>query len=126
MALYNYRDFSPLTSPYLSGDGAAAGLAGYLVAKARDPFPPVRALDLNNGNSTAFLQLTTRELGDRVTVSESIGGTSGDYHVQRVTHDVSWGQGIHRGSWALLQRDTVQPFLIGISTIGSLTDRISY
>lgn len=126
VALYNYADFSPITSDYLSGDSAAAGLAGYVVLKAKDPGPPIRALDLNNGDSTAFLQLTTRELGDRVTVTESIGGTSGDFHIFRVQHDVDWGKGIHRGAWAMQVRDAVQGFLIGISTIGSTTDVITY
>lgn len=119
------RDYSSITSPYLSGDAAAASLAHYLVLKGKNPVPPVRFLDLNNGNTTSWVQLLTRELGDRVTVTESLGGTSGDYHVRRITHSVHWGQGIHKGSWSLQKRDTLQPFLIGISLIGG-TDYITY
>lgn len=119
------RDYPAITSPYLASDAAALSLASYLVAKGKNPLPPVRFLDLNNGQTTAFVQLLTRELGDRVTVTEALGGTSGDYHIRRITHEANWGQGIHRGSWSLQQRDTVQPFLIDISLIGG-TDVISY
>lgn len=125
VARYNYRDWSPITSAYLSGDAAALGLAGYLVAKGKNPAPPVRSLDLGQGSATAWVQLLTRELGDRVTVTESAGGTSGEYHIQAIQHEASWSRGEHKGAWSLLQRDTVQPFIIGQSTIGG-TDVLTY
>ena len=118
-------DYPAITSDYLTTDATALSLAKYLVLKGKNPVPPVRFLDLNNGQTTAFVQLLARELGDRVTVTESLGGTSGDYHIRRITHEANWGQGIHRGSWSLQQRDPLQPFLIGISTIGG-TDVITY
>jgi hypothetical protein len=119
------RDYPSITSPYLASDAAALSLVYYLVSKYKNPVPPVRFLDLNNGNTTSWVQMLTRELGDRVTVTESLGGTSGDYHIRRITHSANWGQGIHRGSWSLQQRDTMQPFLIGVSNIGG-TDVITY
>lgn len=119
------RDYQSITSPYITTDAQALSLAKYLVLKGKNPVPPVRFLDLNNGQATAWVQLLTRELGDRVTVTEALGSTSGDYHIRRITHTVNWGQGIHAGSWSLQQRDTTQPFLIGISLIGG-TDVIAY
>lgn len=125
VARYNYSDWTPITSAYLASDAQALGLAGYLVAKGRNPAPPVRNLDLGQGDATAWAQLLTRELGDRVTVTESTGGTTGDYHIQTIAHDVDWAKGRHSGSWALLQRDAVQPFIIGQSTLGGV-DVLTY
>lgn len=126
IALFRTRDIPPITSDYLNTDAQAASLAKYLVLKAKGAVPPVRFLDLNNGNTAGFAQLLARELHDRVTVTESLGGTSGDYHIRRITHEVNWGRQLHRGSWSLEQRDTAtQPFLIGISAIGG-PDVISY
>lgn len=120
------RDYPSIESPYLASDAAALSLAKYLVAKGKDPVPPVRFIDINNGDATAFAELLARELSDRVTVTESLGGTSGDYHIRRIAHEVNWSRGIHRGSWSLERRDTAtQPFLISISTIGG-TDVITY
>lgn len=119
------KDYPNIDSPYLASDAAALSLAKHLVLKGKNPVPPVRFLDLDNGQTAAWVQLLTRELGDRVTVTESLGGTSGDYHIRRVTHAANWGQGIHRGAWSMSQRETLQPFLIGISTIGG-ADYIAY
>lgn len=119
------RDYPAIESPYLASDSAALSLARYLVLKGKNPVPPVRALDLSQHDAASFAQLLGRELGDRVTVTEALGGTSGDYHIHRIVHEVSWGAGVHRGSWGLLQRNTTQPFLIQVSAIGG-TDVIAY
>lgn len=120
------KSYPSIESPYLASDSAALSLAKHLVLKGKNPVPPVRFLDLNNGQTTAWVQLLDRELGDRVTVTESLGGTSGDYHIKRITHQVDWSRGIHRGSWSLEQRDTTtQPFIVGVSLVGG-PDLITY
>jgi hypothetical protein len=120
------RDYPAVTSPYLADDNQAMALAHYLVGKGKNPIPPVRALDLSQHDAATFAQLLARELGDRVTVTESLGGTAGDYHIRRIVHEANWGAGVHRGSWALLLRDTQQPFIIDQSVVGSLTDALTY
>lgn len=124
--LYKWRDFRPITSPYLNTDAQAASLASYLVLNAKDSVPPVRSIEIGQHDAATLTQLLTRELGDRVTVSESVGGTSGDYHIRRIEIEGDWGKGVLKGAWALRQRGAIQPFLIGVSTIGSTTDLISY
>lgn len=119
------RDFSPITSPYLSGDAAAASLASYLVLNAKDPLPPVRSIEIGQHDSATFTQLLTRELGDFVTISETVGGTSGSFHIRRVEIRGDWSKGVLQGSWSLRQRNTMQPFVIG-SLIGSTTELIMY
>lgn len=126
VALYNYADFDPIASDYLASDAAAAALARYLVLKRKDAIPPIRQLDLNNGQVVPFTALLARDLGDRITVSDTIGGTSGDYHIQSIAHEFNASQQIHRSVWGLLRRDTAtQPFIVGSSLVGG-PDLISY
>lgn len=125
IARYKTRDFSPITSPYLSGDAAAASLAAYLVLNAKDPVPPVRSIEIGQHDSATFTQLLTRELGDFVTVSETVGGTSGSFHIRRIEIEGNWSAGVLKGAWSLRQRSTTQGFLVGISTIGG-PDLIGY
>jgi len=121
-----YRDYPAIESDYLATDTQALALARHIVLKGQNPVAPVRYLDLSNGSADGFAQLLARELGDRVTVTEALGGTSGDYHIRRITHAVNWSGQIHRGSWSLEQRDTTtQPFIVGQSLVGG-PDLITY
>lgn len=127
IARYMTRDYSPITSPYLASDAAALGLAGFLVLNAKDPLPPVRQIDIGQHDSATLTQLLARELGDYVTVSESVGGTSGAYTIRRIAIDGDWSKGELKGSWTLRQRNTAfQPFVVGQSNVGSTTDLITY
>lgn len=127
IARYMTRDFSPITSPYLASDAAAGFLASYLVMTAKDPLPPVRSIEIGQHDSATLTQLLARELGDFVTVSETVGGTSGQFHIRRIEISGDWGRGELKGSWALRQRNTAfQPFVIGQSNVGSTTDLITY
>jgi hypothetical protein len=126
IALFKTRDFDPIDSPYLASDAAALSLASYLVTQAKDPLPPVRQIDIGQHDAATFTQLLTRELGDQVTVSESIGGTSGAYHIRRIELEGDWSAGVLQGSWSLRQRTaTGQPFIVGISSVGG-PDLITY
>lgn len=126
IARYMTRDYGAITSPYLSGDAAAGFLARYLVNTNKDPLPPVRQIDIGQHDSATFTQLLSRELGDFVTPSEGVGGTSGSYHIRRITIDGDWGKGEIKGSWSLRQRNTAfQPFIVGQSSVGG-TDYITY
>lgn len=121
----NPRDFQPITSPYLDTDAQAASLASYLVLNNKDSVPPVRSIEIGQHDAATFAQLLTRELGEFVTVSETIGGTSGSFHIRSINIEGNWSAGVLKGSWSLRQRSTLQGFLVGISTIGG-PDVITY
>lgn len=109
------RDYRPIESGYLANDAQALALATYLVAQRKDGVSPIRYLDINNGQATPFAALLAREIGDRVAVVDSIGGTTGDYHIQGIDHEVDWSAQIHRGTWRLLKRDATQPLMWDVS-----------
>lgn len=125
IARYGVRDFSPITSPYLASDAAAGFLASYLVQLANAPLPPVSAIEIGQHDSATLTQLLTRELGDFVTVSEPLGGTSGSFTIRRIEIEGNWSAGVLKGSWGLRQRDSVQSFVVGVSSVGG-TDLIRY
>lgn len=124
-ATYGWADGPAITTSYLASDGAGTSLANYLVAMRKDPRAPVRGVDLTNQDETVYTQMLTRELQDRITVVESgISGTTGDYHIEQITHEVSDGGKLHRTSWAVSERgDDV--FVLDFSTLGG-GDVLSY
>ena len=123
---YGTRDFQPITSSYLNTDAEASSLAGYLVTTAKAPLPPVRAIEFGQHDTTVFTQMLTRELGDHVTVTESLGGTSGSYHIRSIAIEGDWSKGLLSCRWGLRQRNTAfAPFIVGISNVGG-TDLITY
>lgn len=122
---FDYADYSPITTPYLADDNAALSLATYLVLQAKDGTPPLRNLKLNSGRAATYVALLARELGDHITVSDTLGGTSGAYHLMRMAHEFDASARVHRCAWGLVQREGAQFFIIGTSTIGG-TDIFTY
>lgn len=126
VAEYYARDYSPITTDYLSTDAQALSLATYLVRQRADGILPVRSLDLNNGKAVPYAALLGVDLSNRVTVADSLGGTSGSYHVMTIEHTIRASARHHLTTWGLAERESIQPFLIGVSNIGSTTDLITY
>jgi hypothetical protein len=125
-ATYGWADLGRIETPYLQTDSQAASLAAYLVGQRRDPRPPVRAVELVNRDAAILAHMLGRELQDRVTVIETnVSGTSGDYHIEQISHEIEQGGLLHRTTWQLSERGAGNAFVIGSSRIGS-TDVITY
>lgn len=121
---YGYRDGSAITSPYLSTDADAVALAGFLVLLQKDPRPPTRAIGLSNRDQTSLTQILAREIGDRVTLTESEGGTSTKAVLEGVTHDITDGGLIHRTRF-LASRLPFTAFTLDASALDG-TDLLTY
>ncbi len=89
---YTQRDGTSVESPLLHDDAHAGALAAELGRLYGDPDDPVRDLTLINGDRARLLQILQRELGERVVVQETGGGTDGDYIIQQATHTVAQAQ----------------------------------
>lgn len=103
-ALYGVADVGNIETPYLVDDTAAMTLATYLVDQFKDPRSPMYSLDLMNRDVTTMDQILQRELQDRITVADSRGGTSGDYHIEGIEHEITEGGKWHRCRWLLSAR----------------------
>ena len=115
---YGVRDEAPLTTPYLSTDGEAANLASFLVALQREPADPGREIEVLNRDDTAIALQLGLELGDRVTVSESLAGTAYTGNVEGIAWEVWEGGRFHRTAYTVGKRTLGDFFVIGSSVIG--------
>ena len=119
IAAYGAADGDQITTKYLETDVQAASLAAFIVSELRDPRAPARDLTLFNKTTALYTQILARELIDRITVSEPKGNTSGDFHIERITHEITDAGKIHRCTWTLAERPAAgTPFILGTSTIG--------
>ncbi len=90
IGLFGVSSGSEISSQYLPSDTQALALAGYIVNLRSDFETPV-VVELDSGSATALTQQLTRELQDRVTVNDTVAGTSGDYIIEAVEHEITDG-----------------------------------
>ncbi len=115
---YAPREGPSVSTDLLPSDEIALGLAGELARLYATPTDPVRDMALINGDSMRLGQILTLELGDRVTLVEGGGGTSGDFVIQQLQGQVSQGMKVHSVSYSLTAWDARDPIIVGVSKIG--------
>ena len=129
---FGLNDGGTITTAFLETDLQAAGLARYLVnlkGKLREPL----TVEVTGPAAYAVLGL---DLQDRVTVQDDEAGTTGDYHIQRIEHNVTEFGLYHSIVFTLTPRGA-EGFIIGAdgaapgsddygSVFGSTTDLITY
>ena len=129
---FGLNDGGTISTPSLETDLQAAGLARYLVnlkGKLREPL----TVEVSGPAAYAALGL---DLQDRVTVQDDEAGTTGDYHIQRIEHNVTEFGLYHSIVFTLTPRGA-EGFIIGAdgaapgsddygSVFGSTTDLITY
>ena len=92
--------FGPQTEnidmPYQDSAYAGTQAAEQILAKNKDPRTRCRSVSfLPNKSSSLMIQALAREVGDRITVTESVSGLDTDYVIQSVEFDVkpnSWSE----------------------------------
>lgn len=90
IGLFGVSSGGNLSSSYLASDDVALQLAQYIVNLRSDFETPV-VVELDSGSATALTQQLTRELQDRVTVNDAVAGTTGDYIIEAVEHEITDG-----------------------------------
>jgi hypothetical protein len=121
---YGYRDVSAIETPYLLTDTDAAGLASFLVGGKGEPVSPIYGFTLDNADGATWLQILSRELSERVAVSDVWSGVDGTYRIEQVSHTVSEGGKYHTLD-LVLSSVSGSLFTIGVSTIDG-TDGLVY
>lgn len=115
---YGTADVGDIESPYLVSDAQALSLANYLVGVKGEPRSPMWALGLMNRDADTMTQILTRELGDRITLNDSRGGSAGDYYIESIAHEITDGGKFHRWNAVLSERGVGEVFVLGVSTLG--------
>ena len=80
-----------------------------------------------NASTTLMTQALTRELSDRVTISDASGlsGLDGDYHIERIEHEITNGGTLHVTRWQLSPADASGFWALDVSDLGGTT-RLAY
>jgi hypothetical protein len=114
---YGPRRGTTVNSAYLLDDDQAANLAAFKVLLYKDPVAPVAGVALPNRDDTAIVKQLSRDLGDRVTVTEALGGTSTTGTIEGLTHRI-WGGGKFHTVEYVIARNRFDVAVVGTSTVG--------
>jgi len=115
---FGRRDMGDTTTTYLNTDAEALSRARLRVRRFKDPKTPATAGFVSAASTTA--DLLARELNDRVTITETFGGTSAkQYFIEQINHasEVGGGGSRLRTDWLLSEVPAVGPFIIGVTGI---------
>jgi hypothetical protein len=115
---YGLGDGPSITTGYLPDDAQAYRLAEYIVWLGKDPREAVRAVSLVNRDDATLAAMLARDLGDRVSIGETLAGTSLDGHIESIDEQIRAAGTEHRVTWRVSKRVTPEPFIIGSSTLG--------
>jgi hypothetical protein len=88
--LYGVVDGSEVTSEYIATDAQALNLAQFVV-NIRSSFVAPVTVEMDGGPAAATTQMLSLELQDRVTVNDTVAGTSGDYIVEGIETEIADG-----------------------------------
>ena len=99
----------------------ADSIAKNIIALRKDPLVQV-SVPLVPSNDFALAQMFTRDLSDRVTITDSATGISGDFYIERIEHNirgVKTGPVVETvfGCEAVPAGLPTNPFIIGTSTL---------
>jgi hypothetical protein len=114
VAKSGYNDLPAISTPYLSADSQADALAAWVLSQNVSPKPPTRDFTIDNRTADLLTQALTRELVDRITATESRGGSSGDYHIDSISHTID-NQGGHSATWLLSKASPLTPIVFDMS-----------
>ena len=109
-------DGPSIDSPYLPSDEAALALAQYIISQSKSPRSPLRSVDFDGRTAALLTQLLRRDFGDKITVSEAAGGTTGSFHLEQKKLAVKPRSGLVTGSW-IVSRATANPVVIVDTTL---------
>lgn len=112
---YGTRKHS-LTSDYFTDDAHALNVASYILGMNDFPRVPID-VDIMNDIDAQLTALLTRDLCDRVGISETRGNTSGSYYIEAISEQITKGGKLHKATWRLSRLDGM-PFIIGSGEIG--------
>jgi len=66
---------------YQANDNVGQGAADYLLAKFKDPLAQARTITVIGRTSALLTQILTRDISDRITLSETVTGVSDDFFI---------------------------------------------
>jgi len=115
--LYGVCDGQEIQSEYLASDAQALSLAQFIV-NIRSSFVAPVTIEMDGGPAAATTQMLSLELQDRVTVNDTVAGTSGDYIIEGIETEITDGGNRYVVTYTMSDYGT-PPFIFGSSTQGT-------
>lgn len=111
-----------LTTAFLNSDSQALALAQFLVMRTGTTNAHVYEVPINIADQATFIQVLSRDLGDRVTMTiqpRNMPQISGDFYIESIAHTVQTsGSPRHACVWRVSKAPSVNPFRFGVSKFG--------
>lgn len=104
-------DLPQIETRFAANDSAADELAAWILPLVEEPLPPIYGFSIDDREADLLTHVLARELVDRVTVSEAVGGTGGDFHIDRLTHTISTQPRRHSADWLLSRASARSPIV---------------
>jgi len=70
--------------PYQEDEDVGQGAADYILAKYKDPLAQARSIRVLGKTTALLTQILTRDISDRITLSETVTGVSDDFYINGV------------------------------------------
>lgn len=104
----------------------AQDFADYLLNRYRQPVSWIAPSFAAMRSDALMLQMLSRELSDRVTITEAVTGiASGDYFIGRIEHTIDLAGKQHVGSWRVEKAAAFNYWILNVSQLGTDT-RLAY
>jgi hypothetical protein len=109
--------------PYQSSADVGQGAADYFLAKFKNPLAQARRITVLATTAALLTQILTRDISDRITLSETVTGVSDDFFINGVELSVTPNGHVHA---AYVLAPAADPYaalywLLGTSTLGTDT-----
>lgn len=116
--LYDKREMSAITTPYLNTDNDAQSLGNHLVMHHGDGLPPVWNLHVPNiVSDNALRVIMDAQIASHLRVLDTASGLTDVYHIERMTHNVDAENKRHNVDYSLSQIPDMDAFIIGTSVL---------
>jgi len=106
---------------YMADNATAQSLCNYAIGKYKDPRAEL-SMTIMNKDATNLTQLISREISDRVTITNTkLGITAKAYFIDYMEHDISMSGKLHTATYKLADCINEDFWCLGFSKLGTQT-----
>ena len=118
-AAYQKRTLE-IDGKYLTSADTAQGFADYAIGKYKNPRAEL-SVTFQNQDVATMLQILTREISDRITITNTLLGISSDFFIDYMEHDISERGMMHTVTYRLAECITEDFWCMDYSALATTT-----
>jgi hypothetical protein len=109
-----------IAGKYQTNTDIAQGYCNVALARYKDPQPEI-SITVMNKNTTLLSQILTREISDRITITNTKLGLASDYFIDAMEHNISNGGLLHTVTYTLRDATNEDFWVLDFSHLGTGT-----